>query len=128
VAGYCQSSTMVVMRNLRLPELDKHRNVEQQKALIFESDTCRYDVILGADFLTKTGIDIKYSTGTIEWFENELPLCDPHDLKDRDFKAMAEIIEIQQEVDFLVWIGVTQPVLQLKFLVQNMKRFKLKML
>jgi hypothetical protein len=52
---------MVVMRNLRLPKIDKNRNVEQQKALIFESDTCRYDVIPGADFLTKTGIDVKYS-------------------------------------------------------------------
>jgi hypothetical protein len=31
-------------------------------------------VILGADFLSKTGIDVKYSTGTIEWFDNELPL------------------------------------------------------
>jgi hypothetical protein len=50
-----------------------------------------------------------------------LPLCDPHDLKDRDFKAVAEIIEIQQEVDFLAWIGMTQTVLQLKFLMQNMK-------
>jgi hypothetical protein len=29
-----------------------------------------------------------------------LPLCNPHDLKDKDFKATAEIIEIQQEVDF----------------------------
>jgi hypothetical protein len=91
---------MVVMRNLRLPELHKKRNIKQQKALIFESDICRYDVILGADFLTKTGIDVKYSTGTIEWSENKLPLCDPHDLKDSDFKAMAEIIEIQQEVVF----------------------------
>jgi hypothetical protein len=72
-----------------LPELDKNRNVEQQKALIFESDTCRYDVILGAVFLTKNGIDVKYSTGTIEWSKNELPLCDPHDLKYRNFKAMA---------------------------------------
>jgi hypothetical protein len=43
-------SAMVVMRNLRLPKLDKNRNVEQQKSLMFESDTCRYDVILGADF------------------------------------------------------------------------------
>jgi hypothetical protein len=58
-------------------------------------------VILGADFLTKTGIDVKYSTGTIEWFENELPLRNPHDLNDKDFKAMAEIIEIQQEVEFV---------------------------
>jgi hypothetical protein len=53
LAGSYQSSAMVVMRNLRLPELDKNRSVEQQKALIFESDTCRYDVILGADFLLK---------------------------------------------------------------------------
>jgi hypothetical protein len=56
LAGSYQSSAMVVMCNLRLPELDKNRNVEQQKALIFESDTCRHDVILGTNFLTKTGI------------------------------------------------------------------------
>jgi hypothetical protein len=74
LAGSYQSSEMVVMRNLRLQELDKNRNIDQQKALIFESETCKYDVILGADFSTKTGIDVKYSTGTIQWFENELPL------------------------------------------------------
>jgi hypothetical protein len=66
LAGAYRSSAMVVMRNLRLPELDKNRNVEQQKALIFESETCKYDVILGADFLIKPGIDVKYSTGTIQ--------------------------------------------------------------
>ena len=100
LAGNYQSSAMVVMRNLRLPELDKNRNIEQHKALIFESENCKYDVILGADFLTKTGIDVKYSTNTIEWFENELPLRDPHLLKDEDFASMATIIEIQQEVEF----------------------------
>jgi hypothetical protein len=100
LTGSYQLSATVVMRNLSLPELDKNRNVEQQKALIFESDTCKYDVIQGADFLTETGIDVKYSIGTIEWFKNELPLCNPHDLKDKDFKAMTELIEIQQEVDF----------------------------
>ena len=100
LAGSYQSSAMVVMRNLRLPELDKNRNIEEQKALIFESDSCKYDVILGADFLTKTGIDVRYSTGTIEWFENELPLRDPHILKDKDFASMAEIIELQQEAEF----------------------------
>jgi hypothetical protein len=78
LAGSYQSSAMVVMHNLRLPELDKNRNIEQHKALIFESDTCKYNVILGADFLNKTGIDVKYSTNTIEWFKNELPLRDPH--------------------------------------------------
>ncbi len=53
LAGTYNSSAMVVMRNLRLPELDKNRTVEQHKALIFESENCKYDVILGADFLTK---------------------------------------------------------------------------
>ena len=65
LAGNYQSSAMVIMRNLRLPELDKNRNIEQHKALIFESEHCKYDVILGADFLTKTGIDVKYSINTI---------------------------------------------------------------
>jgi hypothetical protein len=80
---------MVVLRNLRLPELDKNRNVDQQKALIFDADSCRYDVILGADFHSKTEIDVKYSTGTIEWFDNELPLRDTCYLQIKDFLAMA---------------------------------------
>ncbi len=34
LAGSYNSSEMVVLRNLRLPELDKNRNVDQQKALV----------------------------------------------------------------------------------------------
>ena len=49
---------MVVMRHVRLPELNKKCVVEQQKALVFDGQ-CKYDVIFGADFLSKTGIDIK---------------------------------------------------------------------
>ncbi len=62
------------MHNLRLPEFDKNRNVDQQKAFVFQSETCKSDVILGADFLTKTGIDVKYSTGTMEWFDSEFTI------------------------------------------------------
>jgi hypothetical protein len=54
-------------------------------------------VILGADFLSKTGIDVKYSTGTMEWFDNELPLCDTWYLQSKDILAMAETKEIQLE-------------------------------
>jgi hypothetical protein len=85
------------MCNLRLPEFDKNRNVDQQKALVFQSETCKYNVILGAAFLPKTGIDVKYSTGTMEWFNNELPLHNPHLLQVKDFAAMAGIVEVQQE-------------------------------
>jgi hypothetical protein len=85
---------MAVLHNLRLPELDENPNVDQQKALIFDADSGKYDVILGADFLSKRGIDVKYRTETIEWFDNELPLCDTHYLQSKDFLAMAETIEI----------------------------------
>jgi hypothetical protein len=97
LAGTYTSTEVVIMRNLRLPEFDKNRNVDQQKALVYQSETCKYDVILGADFLTKTGIDVKYSTGTMEWFDSELPLRNPHLLEPKDFEAMACIVEIQQE-------------------------------
>ncbi len=66
--------------------------------------SCRYDVVLGADFLSKTGIDGKYSIGTIEWFDNELPLRDTRYLQSNDFLAMVETIEIQLEDDF--WHGL----------------------
>jgi hypothetical protein len=68
--------------------------VDQQKALIFDADFCRYDVILSADFLSKAEIDVKYSTGTIEWFDNELPLHDLRYLQSKDFLAMAKTTEI----------------------------------
>ncbi len=48
LAGTYTSTEVVIMRNLRLPEFNKNRNVDQQKALVFQSETCKYDVILGA--------------------------------------------------------------------------------
>jgi hypothetical protein len=97
LAGTYTSTEVVIMCNLRLPKVDKNGNVDQQKALVFQSQTCKYDVILSADFLTKTGIDVKYSTGTMEQFDNDLPTHNPHLLQNKEFEAMAEIIEIQQE-------------------------------
>jgi hypothetical protein len=86
------------MRNLRLPELDKNCVVDQQQALVFDGH-CKYDAILGADFLSKSGINIKYSTGTIEWFDSNLPMRDPRQLDDKEYLAMAEILEVQQEAE-----------------------------
>jgi hypothetical protein len=90
LAGTYTSMEIVIMHNLRLLEFDKNRNVNQQKALLFQSETCKYDVILGPDFLTITGIDAKYGTGTIEWFNNELPLRNPHLLNSKELEPMAE--------------------------------------
>jgi hypothetical protein len=50
--------------------------------------------MFGTDFLSKTGINIKYSTGNIEWFDNELPMHDPRQLNFKEYLAMAEIWEV----------------------------------
>jgi hypothetical protein len=112
------------MRNLRLPEFDKNRNIGQQKALVFQSETCKYDVILGADFLTKTGIDVKYSTETMEWFDSVLQLCILHLLETKDFQVTAEILEVQMEKELfgMDWNEPTCYVVEIQ--MPNMKRLK----
>ena len=41
--------------------------------LVFDSP-CNYDVILGADFLTKVGMTLDYENLTIRWLGNTLPM------------------------------------------------------
>jgi hypothetical protein len=91
---------MVVIRKIRLPKFDKKRAVKEQKALVFDGQ-CKYDVIFDAEFLSKTGIDIKYSSGIIEWFANKLPMCNPRHLVNKEFLPMAEILEVQHEAEQL---------------------------
>ena len=100
LVGSCTASEMVVLRAIRLPELDKNRVINQHKALVFDDDI-RYDLILGADFLAKSGIDIKYSSETIEWFDNELPMRDPTCLDNHEYIAMAKALEVHREEEAL---------------------------
>jgi hypothetical protein len=57
LAGSCTANEMVILQAIRLPELDKNRVIEQHKALVFDGSII-YALILGADFLTKSGIDL----------------------------------------------------------------------
>ena len=82
LAGTIQTKEMVHLRGLKLTKFDKKQTIDVQKALIFDVKY-RYDVILGANFLTKTGIDIKYSTGTMHWFENIRPMREPWKLNNK---------------------------------------------
>ena len=54
---------------------------------------------MGSDFLTKAGIDIKYSNRTVSWFENTLPMREPWKLNNKEYVVMAESIHISQEDD-----------------------------
>jgi hypothetical protein len=65
------------MQDLRLPKLGKNRHINQQKILLFDNNNIKYDIILGANFLYKTGIKLKYSEGNMEWFDCFIPLHPP---------------------------------------------------
>jgi hypothetical protein len=57
---------VVTMQDMRLPEFDKNRRINQQKVLVFEKDNVKYDIILGKNFLSKTGMKLNYSEENME--------------------------------------------------------------
>ena len=67
LAGHLKTQEVVMMCDLRLPEFDKNRHINQQK--VFDKDNVKYDIILGTNFLSKTGIMLNYSEGNMEWFD-----------------------------------------------------------
>ena len=97
LAGKLISQEVVVLRDMRLPEFDKNKRIDQQKCLVFDNDNCNYDIILGTDFLTKTGIKLNYADQQMEWFDTTLPLRPKGGLTAEDFDAMADAFHIQVE-------------------------------
>eukprot|EP00956_Cyclotella_meneghiniana_P007437 scaffold10122_cov36-Cyclotella_meneghiniana.AAC.3 len=96
-AGKIKSQEVVTLRDLRLPEVDKNRRINQQKCLVFDNDNCNYDIILVTNFLSKTGIKLDFETHEMKWFDIVLPLRPKGGLEAADFDAMADAFHIQVE-------------------------------
>lgn len=58
---------------MRLPVFGKNRIISNHSFEVFDSD-CKYDVILGVDFLEKDGINLRYIDLTVEWLGNTTPM------------------------------------------------------
>ncbi len=84
-----------MMQDIRLPEFDKNRHINQQKALVFDNNNVKFNIILGTNFLSKTGIKLKYSEGYMEWFDCSIPLYPPGGLDLKEFDAMEDMFHIQ---------------------------------
>jgi hypothetical protein len=95
LAGFLKMQEVVTMQDLRLPEFDKSRHIIQQKVLVFDNNNVKYDIILGTNFLSKTGIKLNYSKGNMEWFDCSIPLCPPGGLDLNEFNAMGDMFHIQ---------------------------------
>ena len=66
LAGHLKTQEVVTICNLRLPEFNKNRRINQQKVLVFDNDNVKYGIFLGTNFLSKTGIKLNYSEGNME--------------------------------------------------------------
>ncbi len=95
LAGHLKTQEVITMRNLRLPEFDKNRRINQQKVLVFANNNVKYNIILGTKFLYKTGIKLNYSEGNMEWFDCSIPLCPPGGLDSKEFDPMEVMFHIQ---------------------------------
>jgi len=101
LAGKIQAQEVVTLRDLRLPEFNKNRHISQQKALVFDNDKVKYDIILGTNFISKTGIKLNYPEGIMEWFDCLIPLTPPGGLDSKDFDAMEDMFFIQPKMKSL---------------------------
>ena len=66
IAGNFTSRECIQMKEITLPEFDRNKKIDQQGAYVFGGE-CSYDVILGRDFLTNAGIDIRFADNKITW-------------------------------------------------------------
>jgi hypothetical protein len=73
LAGRLKMQKVVTMQDIILPQFNKNRHINQQKVLVFDNDDVKYDIILGTNFLSKTGIKLNYSEGNMEWFDCSIP-------------------------------------------------------
>jgi hypothetical protein len=119
LAGPLKMQEVVMMQDLRLPVFDKTRRINQQKVSVFDNDNVKYNIILGTNFLSKTGIKLNYSEGNMEWFDCSIPLCPPGGLDSNKLNAMEDMFHIQNEDSSLVKIGLNA--LQQRFWMPSIK-------
>ena len=68
---------------------------------MFDSN-CLYDVILGGDFLQKTGININYTEFQIEWLDTQLPLRNARVFHKEDMNLLVDALYAQEDKE---WFG-----------------------
>ena len=85
------------MRDIILPEFNRSATIAQQRALIFDNINCKYDLILGTNFLSKIGMKLNYENGQMEWFDSCIPMRAHSGLTSVNFDDMSDNDFIQLE-------------------------------
>ena len=86
----------VTLRQIKLPEFDKNRTIDECKVLVFDAP-CQYDVLIGADLLKKLGMKLDYENGIVEWLGNTVPMRDSRLIGTTEYKHMLDSFYLQEE-------------------------------
>jgi len=96
LAGTMTVTDTVTLRQIKLPEFDKNRTIDECKVLVFDAP-CQYDVLIGADLLKKLGVKLDYENGIVEWLGNTVPMRDSRLIGTTEYKHMLDSFYLQEE-------------------------------
>ena len=94
--NFTTNGTCVV--DFKLPELDKHMLVH--KRIHVTTNHMNYDMIIGRDLLTELGIDILFSTKSVQLQHVTIPMKDRHCTTEDSF-FVQEPLRIEEEMERL---------------------------
>ena len=77
IQGVMETKRFVSLDTLILPEFDRSLKVEQHWAYVFDGP-CKYDLILGRDFLGPAGIILDFLNSTMKWCNLTVPMKHPN--------------------------------------------------
>ena len=83
IMGQFEANRKVYLRDIVLPEFDKTKRIDGLEAYVFDAP-CRYDMILGRDFLNLTGMKLDFYSGLIQWLDQEVLMKEEMQLRHPD--------------------------------------------
>ena len=72
-AGLFVVNSHVTLRDIILPEFGRSLKIESLHAYVFDAN-CKYDIVVGRDFMVPNNFDIKFSTQSMEWYDRVIPM------------------------------------------------------
>lgn len=99
--GEFDSSKTVSISGLRLPEFSNSRSLAHVQATVFNAKACRYDIVIGRDVLSQTGILLDFVQSKAIWHDRSIEFKSPSYFQDA---LIADIIEDEeQDADFEIF-------------------------
>ena len=72
--GHFKVTRAVNLSSLSFPEFSKSLKYDSIQARLFRQPSCRYDVIIGRDFLNEAKLDLCFSDGNMRWSDRVVPM------------------------------------------------------